>query len=41
MYYFDTKHMVEKIITSNQLTSVVEMLSFHVNKVHVIYALNK
>jgi len=33
MYYFNTKHVVEK--TTNQLISIVELLSFHVNKVYI------
>jgi len=30
-----TKHVVKKIITSNQTIFVIELLSFKVNKVHI------
>jgi len=35
MYYFNIKHVVEKTTMSNQSISMVELLSFHVNKVHI------
>jgi len=35
MYYFNTKHVVKKTIIFNQLISMVELLSFKVNKVHI------
>jgi len=41
MYYFNTKYVVKKTTTSNQLISVVELLSFQINKVHMHLVSNK
>jgi len=35
MYYFNTKHVVKKSTTSNQSISVIKLLSFQVNQVHI------
>jgi len=35
MYYFNTKHMVKETISSNQSISLIELLNFQVNKVHI------
>jgi len=34
IYYFNIKHMIEKIM-SNQSISMIELLSFQLNKVHI------